>query len=311
MSFETRYFEHGFPNFKFGRDVAIAIFALVLLIWLNPVHRVQTGSRGVITVGGAIRGIEGEGFVLLAPWQKLDAFSIRAEQADIKDAPGGTSDLQQVSTSLVVRYSVLPDKVAEVFEKYSHTGDLSSYVQSAAAEVFKQVTSRYTAPDLIAKRSIVSGEILQGLQQKLFKYGAQVINIDMTNFEFSKTYMAAINEKATEEQKKQAADNKLKTVESEQKQKVAIADADAAAVKARADGEAYALSKVAEAQANALRVQNAALRENKDVLQLRAIEVEMEKAKKWDGALPVNMYANTPIPFMSPTQYVHPAPVAK
>jgi len=59
--------------------------------------------------------------------------------------------------------------VAEVYEKYSHDGDLSSYVQTATMEVFKAVTAEYTAPDLIAQRSKVSGDInalLSSAEQK-------------------------------------------------------------------------------------------------------------------------------------------------
>jgi prohibitin 2 len=78
---------------------------------------------------------------------------------------------------------------------------------------------------------------------------------------------------------------------------VAIAEAEASALKAKADGEAYANLTVAKAQAEALRVQNAALAQNRDVLELRRIEVEKIKAERWDGALPANMYAGAPIPF--------------
>jgi prohibitin 2 len=60
----------------------------------------------------------------------------------------------------------------------------------------------------------------------------------MRNFAFQESYMRAINSKVEQEQLRQAADNKLKTVESEQKQKVAIAEAEAAAVRATADDEA-------------------------------------------------------------------------
>jgi regulator of protease activity HflC (stomatin/prohibitin superfamily) len=76
-------------------------------------------------------GIEGEGLAVLPPWQKLYNFSIRAEKADIENAEGSTSDTQPVKVSMTVRYSIATDKVAEVFEKYSHDGDLSSYVQQA------------------------------------------------------------------------------------------------------------------------------------------------------------------------------------
>lgn len=283
---------------KYIRYGVIGLAALILVIFVWPFYSVPTGSRGVVTQFGRIIGIENEGLAILPPWQKLANFSVRAEQADIENADGSTSDTQPVKVSMTVRYSIMPDKVAEVYEKYSHSGDLSSYVQTATQEIFKAVTAGYVATDLIAKRANVSADINASLRQKLAVYGAQVINIDMRNFSFSPSYMEAINDKVTQEQLRLAAENKLHTVEAEQKQKVAIAEAEAAAVKARADGEAYANLKVATAQAEALKIQNAALSQNKDVLELRRIEVERTKAEKWNGQLPQNVYAGAPLPFM-------------
>jgi prohibitin 2 len=279
-------------------DAIIAVVLLILTVTFWPLRTVPTGHRGVITVGGAIKGIEAEGFTLVAPWQNLSIFNVRAEQADVEKAEGATSDTQPVSVSLTVRYSISPDKVAEVFEKYSRDGNLDSYVSTATHEVFKAVTARYTAPDLIAKRPLVSSDIATALRAKLLQYGAQVINIDMRNFAFSDSYMKAINEKVTQEQLRLAAENKVRTVEAEQKQKVAIAEAEATALKAKADGEAYANLKIATAQADALKIQNAALSQSKEVLELRRIEVEKVKADKWNGQLPQAIYAGAPIPFL-------------
>ena len=287
---------------------AMGAVVAVLLVAFWPLRTVPTGHRGVITVGGAIKSIEAEGFLLVAPWQKLNNFNIRAEEASVEKAEGSTSDTQPVSVNLTVRYSIQTNRVAEVFEKYSHDGNLQSYVQTATQEVLKAVTAKYTAPDLIAKRAAVSADILAALRAKLELYGAQVINVDMRNFDFSPSYMAAINEKVTQEQLRLGAENKLKTVEAEQKQKVAVAEADAAAARATADGQAYAQLKVAQAQAEALKVQNAALAQNRDVLELRRIEVEMVKAGKWNGALPQAIYAGAPIPFFNPSG---PAPAGK
>lgn len=282
------------------RKGAVLLVVVVLLVWLWPLRTVPTGHRGVITVGGAIRGIEAEGFLLIWPWQRLSIFNIRAEEASVENAEGSTSDTQPVKVSLTVRYSIQTDKVAEVFEKYSHDGNLQSYVQTATQEVFKAVTAKYTAPDLIAKRAAVSSDIVTALRGKLAVYGAQVINVDMRNFAFSQDYMSAINQKVTQEQLRLAAENKVRTVEAEQKQKVAIAEAEATALKAQADGEAYAALKAATAQAEALKIQNAALSQSREVLELRRIEVEKIKAEKWNGALPQNVYAGTPIPYFNP-----------
>jgi regulator of protease activity HflC (stomatin/prohibitin superfamily) len=272
--------------------------ALIVLWSFWPLQSVPTGHRGVITQFGEIKGIEGEGLHFIPPWQKLSVFSVRSETSPVDNAEGSTSDQQPVRVSLTVRYSIMPDKVAMVYEQYSHDGDLSSYVQTATQEVFKAVTARYAAPELIAKRQQVSTDISLGLKQKLAQYGAQVLNIDMRNFSFSGSYMAAINEKVTQEQLRQAAENKVKTVEAQQKEKIAVAEAEATAARARADGQAYAIKVESQAKADALRVQNAALHENKDVLELRRIEVDMAKAQKWDGKLPENLYAGAPIPFV-------------
>ncbi|QBB72165.1 band 7 protein [Pseudolysobacter antarcticus] len=276
--------------------VAAAIVLALVFAW--PFYTVPTGFRGVVTTFGKITNVEDEGLVILPPWRKLSVFSIRAEQADIESAEGSTSDTQPVKVSLTVRYSIATDRVSEVYEKYSHNGDLSSYVQTATQEIFKAVTAKYSAPDLIAQRAKVSSDINTALREKLTLYGASVINIDMRSFAFSPSYMNAINEKVTQEQLRLGAENKLKTVEAEQKQKVAIAEAEANALRAQADGEAYATLKAATAQADALKVQNAALSQSKEVLELRRIEVEQTKASKWNGALPTSIYAGAPIPFL-------------
>src|SRR3954470_25018077 len=171
------------------RYIAIGIAVLLLMLWINPFNTVPTGMRGVITQFGAIKGIEPEGLVILPPWQKLSVFNVRAEEAAIENAEGSTSDTQPVKVSMTVRYSIVTDRVAEVFEKYSRNGDLSSYVQTATQEIFKAVTAKYTAPDLISQRAQVSADINTALKQKLSLYGANVINIDMRNFSFSETYM--------------------------------------------------------------------------------------------------------------------------
>jgi prohibitin 2 len=291
--------ENGIKPKVIIKDAIIAIGVLIFLDIVWPFYSVPVGSRGVVTQFGAIKGIEQEGLAILPPWQKLALFSIRAEQADVDKADGATSDTQPVSVSLTVRYSISPDKVAEVYEKYSHNGDLSSYVQTATHEIFKAVTAQYAAPELISQRAKVSADIYTALRTKLSIYGAQVINIDMRNFAFQESYMRAINSKVEQEQLRLAAENKLKTVEAEQKQKVAIAEAEASAVRATADGDAYARVKNATAEAEALRVQSAAISQNPQVLELRRITVQQTQAERWNGQLPGAIYAGAPIPFLS------------
>src|SRR3954469_22347318 len=98
------------------------LLGFIVLYNLWPFYSVPTGSRGVVTQFGRIIGIEPEGMAILPPWRKLTLFSVRAETATIDNADGATADTQPVHVSLTVRYSIATDRVAEVYEKYSHNG---------------------------------------------------------------------------------------------------------------------------------------------------------------------------------------------
>ena len=60
-------------------------------------------------------------------------------------------------------------------------------------------------------------------------------------------------------------------------------------------------SKTPRPRPRRLRIQNQALTQSKDVLELRRIQVEQTKADRWNGQLPQNVYAGAPIPFFNPT----------
>lgn len=295
----------------------IVLGVLLLIHIFDPFYSVPTGSRGVVTRFGKIVGIEPEGLVILPPWETLTNFSIRAEADNINNAEGSTRDMQPVWTSLTVRYAIDPTKVGEVYEKYTHNGDLSNYVDTATQEVFKAVTARYNAAEIIDQRAAVSEGILAALQAKLAIYGAHVITVDMRDFKFQASYMDAINQKVDQQQLMLAAQNKLQTVKAEQQQKVEIATAEAQAREQQADGQAYArvaLAKAtaqsteieATAKAQAIRVQAQALAQNENILALKKIEVQQTWADRWDGNLPKNIYGGAPIPLVN-----LPAPTGK
>lgn len=305
---------------KLGIHAGVAFFALVMLLAYWPLRSVPVGSRGVVQFMGHIEKVVPDGAVWVMPWQRLDNFSVRVEKAQIEKAPGATKDLQQVDTSLTIYYRINPNKVQDVFENYSHDGDLSTYVQTGAQEVFKAVTAKYEATDLIAQRAVVSQEIATQLQAKLDKYSAVVTNIDMRNFEFNPQYMAAVNEKVTQEQKRLAAENQVKTINAEQQAKVAIAEAEANARKAKADGEKYATIAaaqgnaestrvIADANAHATEVQGKAVASNPQILELKRIEVQLELAKNYKGDVPQMVIgsgggANNFVPFLDVSKVI-------
>jgi len=103
------------------------------------------------------------------------------------------------------------DKVSEVYEKYSHNGDLSSYVQTChAGDLSKPVTARlHRSPSSSPNVPRCQPTINAALQAKLLAFvrraGDQ--HIDMRNFEFSESYMATRSmTRLTQEQLRLAAE---------------------------------------------------------------------------------------------------------
>jgi prohibitin 2 len=272
---------------------------LMLLFAFLPFTQVPAGSRGIVTAYGDVRSVRSEGLQWHWPWEKIQLISLRADSADVKKSEGGTKDSQPVYTDLTVRYEIKPESVQEVYVRFARDGNMDRYVETATQEAFKAVTARYSADELITKRAQVSQEINVEIDKRVDRFGVNIISVDMTQFSFSQSYMQAVNEKVTEEQKKLAAENALKRIQIEQQQQVVSAKAQAEATKERTDAEAYALVKLAEGRADALRKENSALRENKDVLDLRRIEVEKVKAERWNGALPTHVYGSAPMPWMN------------
>lgn len=284
-----------------GPNLVIGAVLLVigLVVGLGGWFVTGPGERTVVARAGSILAVAEPGFHFKLP--VLDTahdINVRADSVALKGAEGGTHDQQPVHVDLTVRYQIDPAKVRLIFEQYSKSGDMDPIVGTATAEAFKAVTAQFSATELLTKRQSVSNQVVSTLQEKLARYGLQVISIDMTQFSFEAAYMAAISEKVKQEQMIATQRNVLERIEVEQQQKVKAATADAEALRLSTDAVAYQTERSAAAKAKAIQMEAQALRENANLLELRRVEVEMAKAGRWNGALPQSIYAGAPLPFM-------------
>jgi prohibitin 2 len=287
---------------KTWRNVGIGLAMAAVLAVLNPFRSVPAGYRGVVTQFGEYIGLREEGLAFVWPHQDLQVFSVRAEFVKLDKVSAASTDSQAVTASLTVRYAVMPNQVAMVYREFSRTGDISDYVETAAQESFKAATAGFTATDLIRQREVVSAKFKSILENKLKVYGARVIATDTTNFEFSANYKAAIDRKTTEDQNAQAAEAALRTTTAIEQKKVLAATAAAQVSKAEADAAAYSVTTRAAADAKALELMNQAIANNKDVLELKRIQVLQTRANRWNGVeVPNQFYGSAPIPLSSVT----------
>lgn len=247
-----------------------------LLLFIQSITIVKTSHVGVISLYGevneTVRPVIHEGIHLVHPFAKVIPVFIGTDVAAAKNAEGGSKDLQRVHITMTSNYYVDPVKVVALYRQSPSLSYESSFIVPAMYEIFKAVTARYTAEELITKREEVSQGVKTALQAKLVPIGIVIRDINMLDFSFSKAFNEGVEAKVLVTQQAEAAQRGLE--------------------KARFEAQSRIVE--AEAQAKVIKIQSEAVTASGGEGFIR-----LEAIKKWNGELPTMMTANTPLPFVN------------
>lgn len=255
--------------------VALAVLILIVFTALNPLVIVHPGQRGVVIQLGAVQDtILGEGIHFVMPiTQSVKKMDVQIQKVEV-GSEASSRDLQMVHAKVALNYHLDAMKVNKIYQSLGNDAD-SRIIAPAIQEYLKKSTAMFTAEELISKREMVKEEFKKSLTVALSMNNVIVDNVFITNFEFSKEFNHAIEQKVTAEQEALMEKNNLAKVRFLAEQKVATATADATAI---------------SIQAKAVTSQG-----GKDYVQLKAIE-------KWDGHLPAQMIPGSAVPFIDLTK---------
>jgi len=250
--------------FLFGIPIVVLLGVVLLGSWTT----IPAGHRGVVLKMGAVTGrIMDEGFNLKLPiLNTIELMEVRVMKEDVI-SEAASSDLQTVDTKIIANLRVDPLLCATLFQTVGHNYN-ARIVDPAMQESIKAAIAKYTAEELITKREDVRIAIKKLLVERLAAHGIILENINIVDFNFSRTFNKSIEAKVTAEQNALTAQNKLVQVEFEAQQRVTEA----------------------KGKAEAITVEAAALRDSPDILTLRALE-------KWDGVLP--RVTGSAVPFIN------------
>jgi len=256
-----------------------AIVLLFLILILNPLVIINAGQRGVVLNFGAVQNyVLGEGLHFRVPiYQKIIKMDVQIHKAET-EAASASKDIQEAHATIAVNYHVLPDKTWWVWQNIGESYK-ERVVDPMVQEVFKAVTARFTAVELITQREKVRLETKEMLTHRLLEYGLGVDDLSIVNFAFGKNFTAAVEAKQTAEQLALKATNDLRRIEIEAKQIVA---------KAQAEAESLRLQK---------------MNITPDLVQLRQIEAAKMAIEKWDGKLP--SVTGGVVPFIDAKSYTN------
>lgn len=249
--------------------IIVGIIAAVVAA-LVGITIISAGERGVVVNLGKVDRVLDEGFYFINPVvNDVITFEVRTVKDEVQ-ATAASKDLQTISAVVAVNYNLDPATVGTMYETIGRDYK-ARIIDPSVQESVKAATSKYTAEELITKRQAVRDDIKDNLTARLEKNGVLVTDVSIVDFNFSQSFNAAIEAKVTAEQEALAEKNRLEKVKYESEQKITQAKAEAEAIRI---------------QAQAITQQG-----GQDYVQLKTVQ-------KWDGKLPVNMYAGAALPFL-------------
>ncbi len=231
--------------------------AWLMIIIFGCFSTIKTGEIGIKTKFGKIRNQKlSEGFNFKLPYEKIEKINIKVQKYENEQALStSTKDMQIVNNIQVsVNYQIDGEKAVELYKQVG-TNYKNTILEPAIQETIKGVISKYTSEELVTKRSEISLDICNTLNDRIKIYGINSVSVAINNFDFSQSYNEAIEKKAVAEQEVQTQKNKLE--------------------KAKVEAETKKVEAQGEADANKIKVKSL----TKDILQQQFIE-------KWNGQLP-------------------------
>jgi len=207
--------------------IAVILFIITLI---GGIVTTPAGHINIVLQGGKAVGVREPGYSFKMPLiEGLQDMSLQTGLYTDPNSTAGTKDLQGITTSIAINYHLDPKWAVDV---YNNLG--VNYIEKVAhpvvQETLKEITAKHPAEEMITQREAVKDEIAKLLTERLAIRHIIVETVSITNFEFSKTFDAAIESKVAAAQAVQQAEYKLRQIEVEAKQAVAQAKGQADAI---------------------------------------------------------------------------------
>lgn len=241
----------------------------LLLMLFGCFSTIKTGEIGIKTRFGKIIGsTTNEGIVFKLPFEQIKKINIKVQKYENEEAfSTSTKDLQIVNNiKVAINYQIDGSKAVNLFKTVG-TNYNTTVLEPAIQETIKAVFSKYTAEEIVTKRSEISLDMNNTLDERVKEYGINSVAVSINNFDFSESYNQAIEKKAVAEQEVETSKNQLE--------------------KAKIDAEKKKVEAQGEAEANALLEQS-----------LTDQIIAQQFIEKWNGQLPTTMTGDA-IPFIN------------
>lgn len=250
--------------------IAVSIILIIgLIVFFASTTIVPTGHIGVVTLYSKVQDrYLDAGFHFVRPFvEDVHDIDIRTQKYQ-GTVEGSARDLQIVNITMSINYQIRAEKASKLYaEVGANYNDV--VLNPALQSSLKAAIAKFTAEEMITKRSEVANAITEELNAKLEEYFL-ISAVNLENIGFTDEFNKAVEAKTTNQQKAEAEKAQLEIIKVQNEQKINTAEAEA---------------KVRELQSQSVT--------EKSLEQLR-LEIQREMIQKWNGSFPTTMLSEDP-----------------
>src|SRR3990172_2122042 len=203
----TEFREFKIPQGMEKKIIAVVVVIVSLVLISASTGIVGAGQRGVLLRFGAVTGAEKEeGLYFKVPF--VEQVVLMSTQIQKYTAPVGSSskDLQVVTTEVTLNYQLNASSVGETFRNMRQDYE-SRVIQPYIQEAVKSTTANFDAEQLITRRPQVKDELHNLITKRLAPLGIGVIELSITDFQFTQVFQDSIEAKVSAVQQALEAEN--------------------------------------------------------------------------------------------------------
>lgn len=202
----------------------------------NFIFVVEPGKRSLVqnNLKGLLPHVYGEGMHFKIPVRdQIKTFEVRT-QPKVLPCETNTKDMQQVTIVVRVLFRPVEEELPTILLDLGPDYE-QRLLPQISYEVLKTTAAQYTAEQLISLREKVSKEVKEILQKRAMENNIIIDDVSLTDLQFSREFMAAIEMKQVAQQNAEKEKFNVQRKQEEVKADILRAEGDAEAAKLIAD----------------------------------------------------------------------------
>lgn len=298
------------PSFLFSLAIGIVVVVVIAIFVLDSYFVVEpTEMAGVRRLGQVItKEPLGPGLHFKSPFiDQVDRLQVSLDTFKLDRLTVNTIDNQPIAVTVGLTYRIPPQAVLPLLYEVGRAGnfDITENFERIVADRTAKIFAQQNTTRISENRD----QILNTLRSVLSKdlgtlYHIEVVDFQIAGIIYSDSFRASVEAAVKAKNEAVAAENTVNRIRFEAQQAVERANGEAAAKLKLADADRQSTILSAQGRAEGIRLEGESratvLRINAEILKTSPLVVELAKADRWNGTLPLTLLEGTSsVPLLS------------